>query len=1578
MPPDSFDSAEVCSGMIFIIMNVGHSKNIWHKKSFSALTIVTMVCGLLPSIPAHAAQASADSLVGYWKFDETSGVTAADSSGDGKTGTHQGGPTVSADVPLSVNFPNTQSRSFDGVDDYMQMSYSPSFTSGNSFTWSLWFKTGLNQNGKGLFSARDTGKTGSPLAEIYLVSGKVQALFRGANGTRKDLEYTVSYADSAWHHIAVVINNGNGVLYFDGVQRSTITGLDMGIDLSGVYIPIGASNYEGTVQRFFTGNIDDVRIYNRALAPWEVTQLSSGNHVQAFWKGKSGTGFEKKQNWSGSYIPDPYSRVVIRATATGSLTLTGAIKAAGLTINTGALMHLNGTGFTMNDSGTFRNHGTLALRNTETLTNLTNDISNGTVMLIGSGSTSGLRTGNSYYNLTLNDGMVAYWKFDDASGTRIPDHSGYGNSGSIIGGGSISAVPAPVNFYNTNSLSLNGTNSYVNATDFPTGESITLSFWVNPSTTNSQAFIGKHAYDGDNIVLTGIYSGGYYVRIRSQTYSAGTVTTGWQHLAYTFRKNGSATQVTFHKNGVELWSQSIAATIGTTTGLPWVFGQDWDSGPVASDFFGGLVDEVRIYNRTLLSGEIAALAAGNQPSLTYAEVGLNADTDINGNLVLNGMRLSSSGRTLTVGGSWMNNGGIFSADDWIVRMDGNASTIRIQSGGQPFNDLHLEGNGTYTLSDRLTVNGALNLTDGTLDVDATENYPINVNVLSQTDGSLVSRDGTIHLIQPVDQVLQYTGALNDLIIEDPTEYGLIGYWKFDEGTNTGAILDASGYGNTGIRHGTGAVWTGATLSGLDALQFDNPFVMTFNGYNDVVEAPQSSTFEVQSFTIGAWMDLSPTAGDRNAIVTYGKGTELGGGVNDESVGFIYHQTANILRLRLENVAGVAFIDLQSTPRTSLSGNWSHVAATWDGSTATLYQDGVVIGTATTTGRISYSSDSLTKLRIGNWFGNNERWFNGSLDDVRIYDRPLSGAEVKNLANGIYADGDTSTSLVTLDGTLDLSTISIVSGIFDLTAGTPDVEVSGDWNNYAGSGGLLAGTSTVMLNGPGTQNVRGSTAFSALEITGTSARTVNFGSGTTQWISTDLTLQGASSNLLTLAPLSSGYRWYLDLGESATQTIDYVSTSYSNASGGLVLLANNGTSTDGGNNANWLFTTPTVSFLSGSLALSETAGTVSLTITRSGSSLIGITIPYSYGGTATGTGSDYTIRTPSPLYMAAGETSTGVILTLNDDSTAEVDETVVLTLGTPTNATLGSTGSMIITLTSDDVASSSSSSSATDTTTGGSSGGEGGGGYRGATGPGGSSSLEKVQQARMAIAERFNLQMQYSTVVAQEKRMPASVVQKQSETTAVTATDGGIGLQKIAQRRGVLIALVDAKEILYRDVVVTEWYAPYVASLIEDSVAQGYRDREGNLSGEFGVANPVTKAEVLKMALEGAKKKLESKPPRNRSAQNTWASAYVGQAEQMGLTVFPVDADVNMSATRGEVMQILLEVMGLPVGKAPAAFADVPSDHPFNKAISTAAFYGIAEGDTDASGTLLNTFRPDDKVNRAEVAKIIALLREILK
>jgi hypothetical protein len=56
---------------------------------------------------------------------------------------------------------------------------------------------------------------------------------------------------------------------------------------------------------------------------------------------------------------------------------------------------------------------------------------------------------------------------------------------------------------------------------------------------------------------------------------------------------------------------------------------------------------------------------------------------------------------------------------------------------------------------------------------------------------------------------------------------------------------------------------------------------------------------------------------------------------------------------------------------------------------------------------------------------------------------------------------------------------------------------------------------------------------------------------------------------------------------------------------------------------------------------------------------------------------------------------------------------------------------------------------------------------------------------------------------------------------------------------------------------------------------------------------------------------------------------------------------------------------------------VPKESPYSDAIALAAFHGFITGDTDKDGKPVNTFRPNDPINRAEVSKIIALARKAL-
>lgn len=113
--------------------------------------------------------------------------------------------------------------------------------------------------------------------------------------------------------------------------------------------------------------------------------------------------------------------------------------------------------------------------------------------------------------------------------------------------------------------------------------------------------------------------------------------------------------------------------------------------------------------------------------------------------------------------------------------------------------------------------------------------------------------------------------------------------------------------------------------------------------------------------------------------------------------------------------------------------------------------------------------------------------------------------------------------------------------------------------------------------------------------------------------------------------------------------------------------------------------PTVSISPGGSG-GESVATKTIAVVLSAASGRTITVPFSVNGssTATGGGTDYSISS-SPLTFNAGETSKNITLTINNDSLDENDESVMIDLGVPTNATLGSPSSSTFTITDDDQA-----------------------------------------------------------------------------------------------------------------------------------------------------------------------------------------------------------------------------------------------------------------------------------------------------
>jgi hypothetical protein len=163
------------------------------------------------------------------------------------------------------------------------------------------------------------------------------------------------------------------------------------------------------------------------------------------------------------------------------------------------------------------------------------------------------------------------------------------------------------------------------------------------------------------------------------------------------------------------------------------------------------------------------------------------------------------------------------------------------------------------------------------------------------------------------------------------------------------------------------------------------------------------------------------------------------------------------------------------------------------------------------------------------------------------------------------------------------------------------------------------------------------------------------------------------------------------------------------------------------------------------------------------------------------------------------------------------------------------------------------------------------------------------------------------------------------------------------------------------------------SLSSRGIISGFKDAAGNPSGKFGPGYLVTLAEVLKMALRsaGVDETMCRGTLKNPGATKHWARQFVLCAEERSIRVFKNFPNLDRPALRGEVLAIIDDAFAATVPAVPSIFNDTKG-HVYERDIAYAAKRGIVSGDINAEGHATGTFRPNDRINRAEVAKMIYL------
>jgi hypothetical protein len=225
-----------------------------------------------------------------------------------------------------------------------------------------------------------------------------------------------------------------------------------------------------------------------------------------------------------------------------------------------------------------------------------------------SGGTSAYSSVWSFTTVTLPTGLVAAYAFDEGSGTTVSDASGHGLTGTIVG-----AATWTTSAKYGKALSFNGTTSYVdlgNPTALRLTGSMTLSAWVNAAANpadDGQIIAKSNDNSGWQLKTspdTGPHTFGVGVSPSSSSLTQRYSTTvrslnTWYHVAGVY--NATAKTLDIYVNGVlndgtlrgtvpaSQVNSSLNVNIGRRTG---------------GYYFNGIIDEVRVYNRTLTQAEI--------------------------------------------------------------------------------------------------------------------------------------------------------------------------------------------------------------------------------------------------------------------------------------------------------------------------------------------------------------------------------------------------------------------------------------------------------------------------------------------------------------------------------------------------------------------------------------------------------------------------------------------------------------------------------------------------------------------------------------------------------------------------------------------------------------------------------------------------------------------------------------------------------------------------------------------------------------------------------------------------------------
>ena len=207
-------------------------------------------------------------LVVFYPFDETGGTTAADASGNNRTATLMGGATFAGGL-------QNNAVTMNGANQYVSLPNG--IVSGlTSFSICAWVKLGAAPSWSRIFDF-GTGTSAYMFLTPNSTSNTVRFSITTGGFNQEQQLNAPALATGSWQHVAVTLAASTGTLYINGVrgaQSTTMTVNPMSLGAT-TQDWLGRSEFAG--DPYLTGQIDNFRIYDRALSAAEVQALYTGH-----------------------------------------------------------------------------------------------------------------------------------------------------------------------------------------------------------------------------------------------------------------------------------------------------------------------------------------------------------------------------------------------------------------------------------------------------------------------------------------------------------------------------------------------------------------------------------------------------------------------------------------------------------------------------------------------------------------------------------------------------------------------------------------------------------------------------------------------------------------------------------------------------------------------------------------------------------------------------------------------------------------------------------------------------------------------------------------------------------------------------------------------------------------------------------------------------------------------------------------------------------------------------------------------------------------------------------------------------